>query len=60
NEQFELALDPDKARELHDESLPEEGFKEAKFCSMCGPKFCAYKISQEVAKRTCESYPQEQ
>lgn len=66
NEQFELALDPDKARELHDESLPEEGFKEAKFCSMCGPKFCAYKISQEVAsqqiaeqKNTCESYAQE-
>lgn len=51
NAQFKLALDPDKARELHDESLPQEGFKEAKFCSMCGPKFCAYKITQDIAKQ---------
>ncbi|WP_086244926.1 phosphomethylpyrimidine synthase ThiC [Campylobacter devanensis] len=57
NKQFELALDPDKARELHDESLPQDVFKEAEFCSMCGPKFCAYKISQEIAKTSCESYP---
>ena len=52
NAQFKLALDPDKARELHDESLPQEGFKEAKFCSMCGPKFCAYKITQDI-KQEC-------
>ncbi|BCX79727.1 phosphomethylpyrimidine synthase ThiC [Campylobacter sp. 19-13652] len=50
NKQFELALDPDKARELHDESLPQEVFKEAEFCSMCGPKFCAYKISRQLMK----------
>lgn len=50
NKQFELALDPDKARELHDESLPQDVFKEAEFCSMCGPKFCAYKISRQIIK----------
>ncbi|WP_169754896.1 phosphomethylpyrimidine synthase ThiC [Campylobacter curvus] len=50
NKQFELALDPDKARELHDESLPQDVFKEAEFCSMCGPKFCAYKISRKIIK----------
>ncbi|QKG29685.1 phosphomethylpyrimidine synthase ThiC [Campylobacter sp. RM16187] len=52
NKQFELALDPDKARELHDESLPQDVFKEAEFCSMCGPKFCAYKISRNIIKET--------
>ncbi|MEN9208070.1 MAG: phosphomethylpyrimidine synthase ThiC [Gloeomargarita sp. GMQP_bins_120] len=40
NRQFELALDPERAREYHDETLPEEIFKSAQFCSMCGPKFC--------------------
>ncbi len=50
NRQFELSLDPDKARELHDESLPQESFKKAEFCSMCGPKFCAYKISKNLMK----------
>ena len=50
NKQFNLALDPERARELHDESLPDDAFKDAKFCSMCGPKFCAYKISQDVMK----------
>ncbi|PAF53006.1 phosphomethylpyrimidine synthase [Helicobacter sp. 13S00482-2] len=48
NRQFELALDPDRAREYHDEALPQEVFKEAEFCSMCGPKFCSYKISQDI------------
>lgn len=48
NKQFALALDPDRAREYHDESLPQEVFKGAEFCSMCGPKFCAYKISREL------------
>lgn len=56
NKQFELSLDPEKAREFHDESLPEEGFKKAEFCSMCGPKFCAYKISKEIAKLECKEY----
>ena len=50
NKQFELSFDPKKARELHDESLPEESFKSAHFCSMCGPKFCAYKISKDLEK----------
>ncbi len=48
NRQFELALDPDRAREYHDETLPQDIFKEAEFCSMCGPKFCSYKISQTI------------
>jgi len=46
--QFELALDGERAREYHDETLPQEVFKEAEFCSMCGPKFCSYKITQEI------------
>ena len=50
NKQFELSLDPKRARELHDESLPQESFKKAEFCSMCGPKFCAYKISKNLMK----------
>ena len=50
NRQFELSLDPERARELHDESLPQESFKNAEFCSMCGPKFCAYKISKNLTK----------
>lgn len=48
NDQFNLALDPELAREYHDETLPAEGAKIAHFCSMCGPKFCSMKISQEV------------
>lgn len=48
NRQFELALDPERAKEYHDESLPQEVFKEAEFCSMCGPKFCSYKISKSI------------
>ena len=50
NRQFELSLDPERAREMHDESLPQESFKKAEFCSMCGPKFCAYKISKNLMK----------
>jgi len=48
NKQFELALDGDKAREFHDETLPQDVFKDAEFCSMCGPKFCSYKITREI------------
>jgi hypothetical protein len=44
--QFELALDPETAQAYHDETLPEEGFKDAHFCSMCGPKFCSMNISR--------------
>ncbi|MEZ8143590.1 phosphomethylpyrimidine synthase ThiC [Enterovibrio norvegicus FF-33] len=47
-DQFNLALDPDTARTYHDETLPQESGKVAHFCSMCGPKFCSMKISQEV------------
>ncbi|WP_104741227.1 phosphomethylpyrimidine synthase ThiC [Helicobacter suis] len=50
NRQFELALDPDRAKEYHDEALPQDVFKEAEFCSMCGPKFCSYKVSQDIFK----------
>jgi phosphomethylpyrimidine synthase len=48
NRQFELSLDPETARAMHDETLPEEGFKEAHFCSMCGPKFCSMNMSAKV------------
>ncbi len=47
-DQFNLSLDPDTAREFHDETLPAEGAKLAHFCSMCGPHFCSMKITQEV------------
>jgi phosphomethylpyrimidine synthase len=47
-DQFNLALDPQTARDFHDETLPAEGAKVAHFCSMCGPKFCSMKITQEV------------
>jgi phosphomethylpyrimidine synthase len=47
-DQFNLALDPDTAREFHDETLPAEGSKSAHFCSMCGPHFCSMKISDDV------------
>ena len=48
DDQFNLALDPERAREYHDETLPAQGAKVAHFCSMCGPKFCAMKITQDV------------
>ena len=47
-DQFNLSLDPETAREFHDETLPAEGAKTAHFCSMCGPKFCSMKISQDI------------
>ena len=47
-DQFNLGLDPDKAREFHDETLPQDGAKLAHFCSMCGPHFCSMKITQDV------------
>jgi phosphomethylpyrimidine synthase len=48
DDQFNLGLDPDKAKEFHDETLPKEAHKLAHFCSMCGPQFCSMKITQEV------------
>jgi phosphomethylpyrimidine synthase len=50
NRQFELSLDPETARRMHDETLPQDVFKSAKFCSMCGPKFCSMRITQDVRK----------
>jgi phosphomethylpyrimidine synthase len=50
NEQFRLALDPERARELHDEALPAEYFKSAEFCAMCGPKFCSMHITREIER----------
>jgi phosphomethylpyrimidine synthase len=52
--QFELALDPETARAMHDETLPEEGFKDAHFCSMCGPKFCSMNMSAKVEEFSAE------
>ena len=54
NRQFELALDPETARAMHDETLPEEGYKSARFCSMCGPNYCSMNISSRVADFTAE------
>jgi phosphomethylpyrimidine synthase len=48
NEQFRLALDPETAQRYHDETLPQENFKSAQFCSMCGPKYCSMKITEEI------------
>ncbi len=52
NRQFELSLDPETARAMHDETLPDAGFKDAHFCSMCGPKFCSMNISAHVETLT--------
>ena len=47
-DQFNLSLDPERARALHDESLPKEAAKDAHFCSMCGPRFCSMQITRSV------------
>jgi phosphomethylpyrimidine synthase len=56
-QQFALSLDPATAREMHDETLPERCYKEAKFCSMCGPQFCSMRVSQTAAKLLEEPVP---
>ncbi len=53
-DQFNLGLDPEKAKEFHDETLPKEAHKLAHFCSMCGPQFCSMKITQEVREFAAE------
>ncbi|HEX4707205.1 MAG TPA: phosphomethylpyrimidine synthase ThiC [Candidatus Udaeobacter sp.] len=53
-DQFNLSLDPETAREFHDETLPAEGAKSAHFCSMCGPHFCSMKITEDVRKFAAE------
>ena len=54
NRQFELSLDPETARAMHDETLPQETFKSAKFCSMCGPKFSSMRITQDIRQMAGE------
>ena len=58
-DQFNLSLDPDTAREFHDETLPADGAKVAHFCSMCGPNFCSMKITQDVRQYAAEKGLQE-
>jgi phosphomethylpyrimidine synthase len=50
-DQFRLSLDPDTARRMHDETLPQDAFKSAAFCSMCGPKFCSMRITEDIRKQ---------
>src|SRR6266850_2023878 len=59
-DQFNLALDPEVAREYHDETLPQEGAKLAHFCSMCGPHFCSMKITQDVREYAAQKQIDEQ
>jgi phosphomethylpyrimidine synthase len=49
-DQFNLSLDPERAREYHDATLPQEAAKNAHFCSMCGPQFCSMKITEDVRR----------
>jgi hypothetical protein len=53
-DQFNLSLDPETAREFHDETLPQEGAKTAHFCSMCGPHFCSMRITEDVRRYAAE------
>ncbi len=54
NEQFRLSLDPERAREYHDQTLPQEAFKSAHFCSMCGPKYCSMRITEDIRQMVDE------
>jgi phosphomethylpyrimidine synthase len=55
NEQFRLSLDPETARRMHDETLPQDTFKSAHFCSMCGPKYCSMKITEQIREMAAEA-----
>jgi phosphomethylpyrimidine synthase len=55
NEQFRLSLDPETAKSFHDETLPQDTFKSAHFCSMCGPKYCSMRITEDIRKMAAES-----
>lgn len=57
NEQFRLALDPETARRMHDETLPQDTFKSAHFCSMCGPKYCSMKITEDIREMAKSGEP---
>ena len=54
-EQFRLSLDPETAQAYHDETLPQDTFKSAHFCSMCGPKYCSMKITEDIRKLAAEN-----
>jgi phosphomethylpyrimidine synthase len=54
NEQFRLSLDPETARAYHDETLPQDTFKSAHFCSMCGPKYCSMKITEDIKQMAAD------
>jgi phosphomethylpyrimidine synthase len=54
DDQFNLSLDPERAREYHDATLPQESAKTAHFCSMCGPQFCSMKITEDVRRYAAE------
>ena len=54
-DQFNLSLDPERAREYHDETLPADGAKTAHFCSMCGPNFCSMKITDDIRQYAAEN-----
>ncbi|WP_406693566.1 phosphomethylpyrimidine synthase ThiC [Singulisphaera sp. Ch08] len=54
-QQFALSLDPETARRMHDETLPQDAFKTAAFCSMCGPKFCSMRITEDLRKHALEA-----
>ncbi len=58
NEQFRLSLDPETARAYHDETLPQDTFKSAHFCSMCGPKYCSMKITEDIRRMAQEELVQ--
>ena len=55
NEQFRLSLDPETAQAYHDETLPQDTFKSAHFCSMCGPKYCSMKITEDIRKMAADN-----
>jgi phosphomethylpyrimidine synthase len=57
NEQFRLSLDPETARRMHDETLPQDTFKSAHFCSMCGPKYCSMKITEDIRAMAADGEP---
>ena len=57
-EQFRLSLDPERAQEMHDATLPQEAFKTAEFCSMCGPKFCSMHINRAIENLRDEPLPE--
>ncbi|HVA40275.1 MAG TPA: phosphomethylpyrimidine synthase ThiC [Candidatus Binataceae bacterium] len=57
NEQFRLSLDPETARRMHDETLPQDTFKSAHFCSMCGPKYCSMKITEDIRAMAANGEP---